>query len=530
MTTTSYLNNPKLKRHGVQINFSKAEVSEYIKCANNYEYFFDKYIKIVHTDLGLIPFKLRPYQKNMIKTFEDNRFVICKLPRQYGKSTTVAGYILWLVLFKPYFVIGILAHKVELAREILGKIQLAYENIPLWMQQGIIEWNKGTIELENGSKIICQATSASAARGYAFNLIYLDEFAFVHNNIAETFFTSAFPTISSGKTTKMIITSTPRGMNYFHQLWEDAINKRSGFVPVDAHWSDIPGRDEKWRKEQIDQLGSVEKFDQEFGCEFIGSSNTLIHPNILRRLMEHGIIDAVRYRNNLKIYHEPDKAATYIATVDTGFGTEGNYSVTTVFRVDKIPYEVVAIYRNNTVNTILYPHIIHDILKEYNNAYVLIEVNSVGKEISDILMYEIEYENILTTQTRGRNGTILGGSFGKDLKYGLDMNKRSKAIGCSNLRTLIESNKLVINDKDFVKELTNFIRYPNGTFKADEGETDDVVMTGVMFAWLTTEEYFKELTDSNIVKKMHDDNQSAFEDILPFYKMTGGPEEEDTNW
>jgi hypothetical protein len=260
-----YKNNQNLKGEGVSFVFTKEQIEERIKCTRDPVYFIEKYMKIVHVDRGLIPFQLYDFQKRLLNSYVNNRFTIAKLSRQTGKSTVTIGYLMWTVLFGPMQNIAILANKAATARDILSKLQLAYEYIPLWMQQGIVAWNKGSIELENGSKVIAAATASSAARGSTFNILMLDEFAFVPKNIAEEFITSVYPTISSGKTTKVIMVSTPNGMNLFYKYWTDAVNKRNLYVPIEAHYSEVPGRDEAWAEDQRKQLGD-EKFKQEFGC------------------------------------------------------------------------------------------------------------------------------------------------------------------------------------------------------------------------------------------------------------------------
>ena len=217
-----YLGNANLKAAGIELEFTKEQVSEYVKCAKNPDYFIREYVKVVSLDKGLVPFDLYSYQEDLVNTIHGNRFIIAKLPRQSGKSTTIVSYILHYVLFNQNMNVAILANKQATAREILSRLKMAYEYLPLWLQQGIIEWNKGSIELENGSKIIASSTSASAIRGGSFNLIFLDEFAHVPNNIAEEFFSSVYPTITSGQTTKVLMVSTPNGLNLFYYFWKNA--------------------------------------------------------------------------------------------------------------------------------------------------------------------------------------------------------------------------------------------------------------------------------------------------------------------
>lgn len=265
MIDKGYLGNPRLKRTDTIIPFTEEQRDEWIRCSQDAEYFIENYVKIINVDRGLINFGMFGFQRKMVNTFANNRFVICKLPRQVGKTTTVTAYFLWKILFNADQNIAILANKGRLAMEILDKIKLAYEFLPLWMQQGVVVWNRGNIELENRSKVLAAATSSSAVRGGSFTALLLDEFAHVPRNLADNFFASVYPTISSGNTTQLIIVSTPLGMNHFYRIWTEAEEGRSDYVPISIHWSEVPGRDEKW-KEQTIRNTSEEQFRQEHLC------------------------------------------------------------------------------------------------------------------------------------------------------------------------------------------------------------------------------------------------------------------------
>ena len=390
----TYLGNPNLKRFGVTIQYTKEQVEEYIKCAKDVEYFARTYVKIVNVDHGLMPFKMWDFQAKMLHTFADNRFSICKLPRQVGKSTTSIAYILWLVLFTDQQNVAILANKGSLARDLLAKLQLAYEYLPIWLQQGVVVWNKGNIELENGSKVLAAATSSSAVRGGSFNLIFLDEFAHVQRNLADAFFASTYPTISSGKTTKIIIVSTPLGMNHFYRMWTDAIEGNSEYAPVEINWSDVPGRDEEWKKQTIANT-SEEQFRQEFECEFIGSSSTLINPMKLRELTH---VRPQKDKFNLDYYEAPDPKKSYIMVFDVSEGVGGDYSAISVFDVSQVPYRQVAKYRDKNVSPLLFPDVIYRFARWYNNAYVLGETNNIGQQVVNSLFMDLEYENVIAFQ------------------------------------------------------------------------------------------------------------------------------------
>ena len=385
MSNDAYLGNPNLKKVNTPHEYTKDQIVEYQKCAEDRIYFMIKYLRIVSLDEGLVPFKMYEFQKHIVRTIHDNRFTICKLPRQSGKSTTTISYLLHYALFNPNSNIAILANKSSTARDILGRLQLAYENLPKWLQQGVINWNKGNIELENKSTIVAAATSSSAIRGGSFNIIFLDEFAFVPANIAEMFFSSVYPTISAGTKTKMIIVSTPYGMNQFYKLWVDAENKRNDYIPIEVHWSEVPGRDEAWKEATIRNT-SPEQFQQEFECEFLGSVNTLISPAKIKNMAFH---TPIKSNAGLDVYEDPIKGRTYVCTVDVARGVSKDYSAFVILDVSKMPYRVVAKYRNNDIKPLLFPHTIDQVCKAYNKAHILVETNDLGQQIAEALQFEL---------------------------------------------------------------------------------------------------------------------------------------------
>tara|TARA_Y100000296_G_scaffold78645_1_gene101663 strand:- start:276 stop:1823 length:1548 start_codon:yes stop_codon:yes gene_type:complete len=486
-------------------------------------YFIQQYIKIVSLDEGLIPFKLYDFQKEMVGTFHNNRFTICKLPRQSGKSTTIIAYLLHYVLFNPSVNVAILANKAATARDLLGRLQLAYENLPKWLQQGVMSWNKGSLELENGSKILASSTSASAVRGGSYNIIFLDEFAYVPANVAEQFFSSVYPTISSGKTTKVMIVSTPHGMNMFYKLWNDAENERNSYIPIEVHWSEIPGRDVAWKEETIKNT-SVSQFNTEFECEFLGSIDTLITPQKLRTMSYK---NPTQSNAGIDLYEKPEPGRTYVLVADVSRGTKNDYSAFLIFDVSEMPYRIVAKYRDNEIKPLLFPSKIYDVARAYNQAFVAIEVNDIGEQVASALQYDLEYDNLVMASMRGRAGQILGGGFsGGRAQLGVRTTKAVKKIGCSNLKQLIEDNKLIIEDLDIISELSTFI-VKGSSYEADDGCTDDLVACMFIFAWMTDQTYFKELTDMDIRQTMMREQQDALEqDMAPFGFVVTGLEDE----
>ena len=522
-STKNYLGNPNLKASDVKINWTKEQLEEYAKCARDPIYFIQKYVKIISLDKGLVPFELYDFQEEMVSTIHTNRFVIAKLPRQSGKSTIVTAYILHYILFNQSVNVAILANKLSTARELLSRLKLAYEYLPKWLQQGVLEWNKGSIQLENGSKVLASATSSSAVRGGSYNMIFLDEFAYVPQNVAEEFFSSVYPTISSGQETKVFIVSTPHGMNLYYKLWTDATNNRNSYIPIDVHWSDVPGRDEKWKQETIANT-SEEQFRTEFECDFVGSVHTLISPSKLKTL---AYIDPV-YKNGegFKVYAKPEEKHIYVMCVDVSRGTGQDYSAFSIIDITTAPYKLAATFRNNNMSPLVFPNAIHVAAKQYNNAHVLVEINDMGGQVADVLHGELEYENLLSSTMRGRKGQVLDGGFGAgQSQFGVRTTEVVKRTGCSILKSLVEADRLIIQDFDMIKELFAFVSKKN-SFEAEVGYNDDLVMTLVLFGWLSTQPYFKDLSAMDIRKDIYQETITKLEEeMTPFGFIDDGVDE-----
>ena len=521
----NYLGNPLLKKANVQVDFTQEQVAEYIKCSQDPKYFIKNYMKIVHVDKGLIPFELWDFQEDMIDNFHENRFVICKMPRQTGKSTTIIGFLLHYCLYNEDTRVAILANKGSTARELLGRLQLAYEHLPLWLQQGVVEWNKGNIELENGSKILASSTSSSAIRGGTFNIIFLDEFAFVPSGIAEEFFRSVYPTISSGNTNKVLIVSTPNGMNMFYKMWVNATEGRSDYVPVDVHWSSVPGRDTAW-KEQTIRNTSEDQFRVEFETEFIGSSDTLISPTILRNLTFKEPIYSTD--EGFSVWERPKKDRQYFITCDVARGAGKDYSAFTVIDVTDTPYKLVARYRNNEISYLLYPSVIHKTAMFYNEAMILVESNDIGGQVADTLYSDFEYENMISSAVKGRTGQVISAGFARNASMGLKTTAQVKRIGCQTLKSLLEENKLLLLDFNTISELTTFI-VRGKSYSASEGNHDDLVMSLVLFSWCVQQRYFKDLMDQDIRLKLYAEKMKNIEEeITPFGFFDDGQKQTET--
>jgi hypothetical protein len=506
-----YNGNVNLKRKGVSVEFSQEMVGEFIKCAQNPVYFAEKYIQIVHVDHGLIPISLYDYQKEIVDKITNNRRVTVVTSRQAGKTTTAVAVILHYIIFNEHKTVALLANKGDAAREILDRIKIAYEALPKWLQQGVMEWNKGSVEFENGCKIIAGSTSSSAIRGKSISFLYIDETAFVEN--WDEFFASVFPTISSGETTKMLYTSTPNGLNHFYKTCQGAKEDSNGFEYVEVPWQKVPGRDNAWKQETLAAMDfDKQKFNQEFECGFLGSSGTLIDGAKLKTLVTQRPIAETP---QMKVYEQPVKDHIYCLIADVSRGKGLDYSAFHVIDVTAMPYKQVFVYRDNTISPIDYASTIHNVLKRYNDAYTLVEINDIGGQVTDLLHHEFECETMLLTESAGRSGKRLSTGFSKNADKGIRTTKSVKAVGCNMIKMLIEQDQIIINDFDTVNEFSTFSRRGK-TYQAESGRHDDLVMGLVLFGWMSDQIFFKEMTDINTVDKLKQRNENdMIESLLP---------------
>ncbi len=505
-----YLGNPHLKRVNMPMQLTEEQVREYVKCAKDPIYFIENYVKIITLDKGFVQISLYPFQRQAVKDINDNRRVIVKAGRQVGKTTMVVGYILWYILFNEDKFVAILANKAPTAREILNRIKIAYEALPLWLQQGVRTWNKGDIELENNCRVMATSTASSAIRGYSISLLYLDEFAFVPSNIADEFFTSVYPTISSGTQSKILISSTPNGMNHYYRMWTEAVEGQNGFKYIEANWRQVPGRDQAWADDQRRILGE-EKFLQEMECEFMGSAGTLLSAAALKSLAF--VKPLHTSENGIKIYNQPLEGHNYIIVADTSRGKGLDYSACVVIDC-AIPYRVVATYKDNNISPLVYPSILKKMGDYYNQAYALVEINDNGQQVVDSLFEDYEYENILSTVDI-KSKIALTWGYGNKSNRGIRTTKSVKRLGCSIVKNLIEQQKLIIEDFDIIAELSTFIA--KGTsFEADDGSHDDLVMCLVLFSWATNQSFFADLTNTNLKERLYQEQMRQIEeDALP---------------
>jgi hypothetical protein len=510
MVQQRYRGNQNLHSKNTNIAFSEDQVKEYTRCMNDPNYFIEKYVKIINIDNHqVIPFEIRDYQRDLLNTIHKNRFTIVKFPRQAGKTTTVASYALHAALFNSNYSILIAANKNKTALDTMRRIKKSFENLPEWLQENIIKWNEGEIEFESGSRIVSVATASDSARGFAFNCVILDEFAFVEQSIAEEFYSSTYPTISSGKNSKFVIVSTPNGFNHYHAHWIKAINKRSEYKAMEIAWNAVPGRDDRFKRQTIANLG-MDFWLREYSGEFIGSSATLIAPSILKAKIG-AFEDPYQISERVRFFKKVEDAHTYFLSVDTSEGKEQDSNAFAVIDITERPFNAVCTFSDNSLNPLLFPEVIHRVARYYNDAYVLVETKTTGIQIADGLFKDLEYPNILGAETRGRKGQVL--TTYSDKSKGLSTSKVTKAIGCSNLKLLVENDQLMITDLSTLDQLASFVR-SRDSFAADSGKSDDLVMVLVNFAWATTQAYFSHITEVNI-KLSFEDKIRHIQEALP---------------
>ena len=505
----TYLGNPNVKKDGVNEQWTPDLIQEYKKCMVDPVYFVEHYCKVISLDEGIVNFKLYPYQRKMFQQFQENRFNVVLACRQSGKSISACAYLLWYALFNPEKTVAILANKGQTAGEMLSRITLMLENIPFFIQPGSKAVNKRSLEFSNNSRIIASATSGNSIRGMSVNLLYLDEFAFVER--ASEFYTSTYPVVSAGKDTKVIVTSTANGIgNQFHKIWEGAVQGINEFSSFRVDWWDVPGRDDEWKKQTIANTSQLQ-FDQEFGNTFFGTGDTLVNADTLLglrakppvRTMEGGL---------LKIYEEPIKDHDYVMTVDVSKGRGQDYSTFTLIDISSRPFKQVAVYRNNTISPLLFPNIIYKFAKPYNEAYVVVESNDQGSVVCNGLYHDLEYENVHVESSVKANA------------IGIEINRKTKRLGCSAIKDILEEKRLTINDEQTILEISTF-EAKGQSYEASEGNHDDLMMNLVLFGYFVSTQYFSDMTDINLKQMMFQQKMQEIEnDVVPFGFIDDGEE------
>lgn len=479
--------------------YKTEELLELIKCFQDPIYFCNTYCKIVTLDKGLTSTHLFPYQETMIKAVATSNYVICKFPRQSGKTTATSMLCLWLALFNDDYNIGIVAQNEKTAIGILSRVKKAYDNLPEFLKMETINWSAKTVVFVNGSMISVSGTSAASARGGSYNFLYLDEFAFVPDHIQHEFYQSTIPTITAGNTGKILITSTPHGLNKFYKIWKDSENGNNKFRRVAIEWFEVPGRDEKWRREQENLLGK-DGFLQEYNCDFLGSTHTLISA---KKLQEMSWGEPLQEHDGLDIYKYPTAGHQYIIVADVSQGINLDYSAFIVFDVTKWPITIAAKYQNNKINSIKYAQLLVSIAKNYNNAYCLVEVNNIGIEIADIMFTDFEYTNLFSCHNKNKDKKLeltLSDMIGES-RLGVITSQLVKRLGCNSLKNMIESDRLIIEDHDIIEQLSVFVQFKK-SYQAEAGKNDDLVVCLFLFAYLVDSDIYKQLSDKSFRKEL----------------------------
>ena len=459
----SFNGNRDLKPAYVKLPLTEAHIQEIYKCANSVEYFFFNYCQIV-TNKGFTFGDTRQYQIDLLNFLAKEKRCALTMPRQSSKSVTTGVHILHKINFNKDANWGIAANLQSMSKEVLSKIKQTYLRLPIWLQQGIMSWNANSIALENGSRVLTSATTGNSFRGFTFATpgsgIMVDETAFIDGNLWEEFYDSVFPTVSSSKDSQIILASTPCGMNHWYYIVKDAEESRSEFKPYNIKWTDVPGRDEEWLEAQIETYGKL-FVNQNFLCQFHGSSETLIDSLALQRLRASQPILEDKFIEGVKVYSDVEEKHNYIMSVDTAKDGDDKFAINIV-DITKFPFKQV-MSANLEVSYLKMPKVILDIATYYNNAFLIIEnVEGSGQSIADTLYTVYEYEHLY----RDKN---------KDYP-GFRTNKRTRTIILNFMKTFIENSKLEVIDKTTISQLNTFIK-KKGKYQADSGAKDDLVMS-----------------------------------------------------
>lgn len=500
-----YMGLPNLKRANIKTNWTREMVQEWKKCRDDIVYFAEKYCAITHIDYGTIKVQLRDYQRDMLRIMSSKRMTCCNLSRQLGKTTVVAIFLAHFVCFNKDKAVGILAHKGSMSAEVLDRTKQAIELLPDFLQPGIVEWNKGSIELDNGSSIGAYASSPDAVRGNSFAMIYIDECAFIPNFIDA--WLAIQPVISSGRRSKIIITTTPNGLNHFYDIWDAALSGKSGFEPYTAIWNSVKERlyndqdmfDDGWQwSSQTISASSLEQFKQEHCAEFHGTSGTLISG---MKLANMDWTEVTPDNHGFYKFKEAHPERKYIAALDCSEGRGQDYHALHIIDITEPQWEQVGVLHSNSISHLILPDIVHKYLMEYNEAPVYIELNSTGVSVAKSLYMDLEYENVICDSM---------------VDLGMKQTKRTKAVGCSTLKDLIEKDKLIIHHKATVQEFRTFSE-KGVSWAAEEGYHDDLIMGLVIFAWLTTQTKFADYADKDDLRLASEVFRNELEDMNDDY-------------
>lgn len=483
-----YKNNQLIKNGYYEEKFTQEQIQEIIKCKQDIFYFFENYIKITTLDIKepIKLFKPWDFQKELLNRLLTERFNIVYSSRQSGKTTCCATFALWKVLFNPNFKILIAGDSATTAKKILASIKEIYENLPFFLQKGVLEWNKTEVLLDNKSFIKTVPTTENSGRGGTFNIIILEEFSFVKDSIAEAFQASVLPVICSGDATQVLIITTQNGKNFFYEMWQAAINGESIFKPFRIHWQDVPGRDEEWVKTQKQLLGE-KKFAREFVGEFDETHSSLVDVSKLDFVKKEPIII-----DDVLFYEKHNPTSKYVITVDLGEGLGSDYSTFSVFEILGAVKQVCT-YRNKENND-KFCEVLLKTAKSYG-AKILFENNNDNK-IPYIFHNIYKYENLLFTKIENSTTTLCNKDF-KSRRVGLKPTSETRNVSITALKNMLESKEMIISDFDTFKELETFCKNSKGKYEATEDNHDDLVSALMLMAWLYNDEKFKETIEIN---------------------------------
>lgn len=503
---TYYLGNPNLPNVHWKGEYTKEMISSIKKAKDNLLYFAENFFYIVDPDKGKVVIPLFPFQRKILRTLRDNRFTILNASRQISKTTLLTIYALWIACFQEDKNILIVANKEATAIEIFRRVRLAYEQLPEWLKPGVKEYGKTSAEFANGSRIGISTTTGSAARGQTINLLLIDEMAFIDPpSILEDFWRSVWPTVSRAKTSKVLIASTPNGTgNLFHRLVSEALAGKNDFVVEELMWDAIPGRDEKWKQDQIKTLGSVDSFRQEYECIFLNTGDTAIDEELFAHYSTMCCSPIPHPDPHFKVFERQRDGAQYIAGVDVSEGVGEDSSIIQLIDIsDLTAIKQVAVYRNNKISPLEFTNKCHEIFLEWGSPIALIERNNQGAQVIDRLFNDLNYTNIVNygAKVAGRTRVLQG--------MISHTNTKNKAV--SNMRHYVNILRAIkFCDIETVREFKKFTRQANGTWKAENGAHDDLVMA---FIWALmilekeiTEQYFNILSTDDYGKPLQLEN------------------------
>ena len=417
-------------------------------------------------------------------------------------TQTTAAYIVYYIIFNQHKTVSICANKEATSKEIFQRVRKMFEKLPNWLKPGVIEWNKKSVELDNGCSVFVGSTSSSSISGKSVNFLYIDEVALISKKMAEDFFDSVLPVVAADPNAKIVQSSTPKKLNHFYRSWQDAVNGRSGYKHLKVEWWDVPGRDEAFKEKIVKEKG-LDHWLQEYATEFLGAGGTLISGRTLKELVQLPPIETL-HDKKYRVYENPINNRKYMVFVDVGEGIEKDDSTCQVIDITELPYNQVAVYQDNTIKPKLFNGIIEKIAKQYNNAIVVIETNSCGQEVANNLNYVSEYENIFY-----------------DEDFGMKTTKLTKRLGCSEFKSMIETKKLIIHDSNTIEQISNFSDNGRGSFGSEDG--DDLVMPLINFAyWINKKEYTDNwLDEDDIQDKINKELKEELEEFFTIFADDG---------